>query len=673
MPRTVVADEVSGLCFERCLIAGEHGHTSESAPITLYSAARFTPFGSRLTLRGPDTMWCRPFSFNTVGMKSEVHLNPIQGMGGYQIGCNVEFGSGVFAKTRIVTLSPRFIVVNDSPLHFELAHVRTVDVEAPPASPTPSQAPPAPSSFSAHKQDGHHRKLSKKDKLKLFFHSADDNNDDHSSFRRQGPPDPPLQERFYGAASDTDVDSVHGPASASASSAGSTRSSVLKPSPSDTTTATINAFISQMVEPVSNPHLYSPGDRKALHLNLANAASSAPLIAVRQHGHTHWSSAFDPTVIGTTYLKIASLGRKAHQPNEAPILVRVDVSLQDSALCVHIVRHLDPPPYRIDNFTNVPIVFEQGIYGRLHHHRHGRTVEPSQGMPFLWEDPLCKDHTIRVVIQNETREIDLRSIGDIAPVQIGSTAGQHPQEDPDQQRQQEQHHHHRYHGPYHYYHKYRRNGAHRSGSSSAAAVAPEQQQQQQPPTAAAAAPAAAAPAEQPPLIMFQLAAEGNITVLRIYRAKSPGHTLSSVAVAPHQVTPSPSSAQPVRSNSVTSVKRKLLGNLRRHKKSNGSSNNNNHTDVVMANVPSSSGSWSIHMDLKGLGLSLLDQQPMELVYVTLQQWEMSLKITDVDSKLSASLQAFQVDNQVPNSLFPVVIYQTRIKTRPSLFVRLWFI
>mmetsp|Transcript_7531 Transcript_7531/g.13999 ORF Transcript_7531/g.13999 Transcript_7531/m.13999 type:complete len:2958 (-) Transcript_7531:53-8926(-) len=67
------------------------------------------------------------------------------------------------------------------------------------------------------------------------------------------------------------------------------------------------------------------------------------------------------------------------------------------------------------------------------------------------------------------------------------------------------------------------------------------------------------------------------------------------------------------------------------------------------------GNFMIKLKLKHLGVSLLDIQPQELLYISLEQLKMNFERIQHDTKFDFSLQSFQVDNQLHNSQFPVVL------------------
>lgn len=59
-----------------------------------------------------DTDWSSNISLNTVGKNMDVTLPIASKTTGNEIGVSIGEGSGIFAETKIVTISPRYIVTN---------------------------------------------------------------------------------------------------------------------------------------------------------------------------------------------------------------------------------------------------------------------------------------------------------------------------------------------------------------------------------------------------------------------------------------------------------------------------------------------------------------------------------------------------------------------------------
>jgi hypothetical protein len=67
------------------------------------------------------------------------------------------------------------------------------------------------------------------------------------------------------------------------------------------------------------------------------------------------------------------------------------------------------------------------------------------------------------------------------------------------------------------------------------------------------------------------------------------------------------------------------------------------------------GNFVFTCRFKQLGVSLLDLQPQELLYISLDNLQTSFARIQHDTKLELALQSFQVDNQLPHTQFPVIL------------------
>ncbi len=66
----------------------------------------------------------------------------------------------------------------------------------------------------------------------------------------------------------------------------------------------------------------------------------------------------------------------------------------------------------------------------------------------------------------------------------------------------------------------------------------------------------------------------------------------------------------------------------------------------------------------GIGLSLVDDTPQELIYVSLSKLNVDTMMTDMHQHIIFTVANFQVDNQIYGSKYPVLIYPV-FKVRPT--------
>lgn len=67
------------------------------------------------------------------------------------------------------------------------------------------------------------------------------------------------------------------------------------------------------------------------------------------------------------------------------------------------------------------------------------------------------------------------------------------------------------------------------------------------------------------------------------------------------------------------------------------------------------GNFMFRCKFEHLGVSLLDMQPQELLYVSLEHLETNFERIQYDTKFDLKFLSFQIDNQLTNSQFPVVL------------------
>ncbi len=70
--------------------------------------------------------------------------------------------------------------------------------------------------------------------------------------------------------------------------------------------------------------------------------------------------------------------------------------------------------------------------------------------------------------------------------------------------------------------------------------------------------------------------------------------------------------------------------------------------------------FNFTLDLKGFGLSLINRKTIEVVYLSLNDFKFEYMDSPVAAGISLSCGSLQMDNQLHDALFPVVIQPTPI-------------
>lgn len=73
-----------------------------------------------------------------------------------------------------------------------------------------------------------------------------------------------------------------------------------------------------------------------------------------------------------------------------------------------------------------------------------------------------------------------------------------------------------------------------------------------------------------------------------------------------------------------------------------------------------SSSLSVYINLKGLGISLLNKRLVEVVYVSTQDLKLEYHNSPVAQSVNVALGTLQVDNQLHDAFFPVLLQPTPI-------------
>jgi vacuolar protein sorting-associated protein 13A/C len=74
-------------------------------------------------------------------------------------------------------------------------------------------------------------------------------------------------------------------------------------------------------------------------------------------------------------------------------------------------------------------------------------------------------------------------------------------------------------------------------------------------------------------------------------------------------------------------------------------------------------SLTVNLDLAGFGISLINKQLVELVYISLTAVSLEYADSNAAQTINVSLSTLQIDNQLHDALYPVVLQQTPLSNR----------
>ena len=88
--------------------------TEEGAIMTLFSYTQFEPFKSRALIRTPTSSWSKPISLEATGSEGVIDLSVENSSESFQLGLSITIGQGRFYRTKVLRLTPRYMVVNET-------------------------------------------------------------------------------------------------------------------------------------------------------------------------------------------------------------------------------------------------------------------------------------------------------------------------------------------------------------------------------------------------------------------------------------------------------------------------------------------------------------------------------------------------------------------------------
>lgn len=76
------------------------------------------------------------------------------------------------------------------------------------------------------------------------------------------------------------------------------------------------------------------------------------------------------------------------------------------------------------------------------------------------------------------------------------------------------------------------------------------------------------------------------------------------------------------------------------------------------------------LDVPGIGLSMIDATPQEIMYLCINGVHVELTDSESSQTIQLELKRFQMDNQLPSAVFPIIIAPTAVKGDPLPFISL---
>eukprot|EP00761_Pharyngomonas_kirbyi_P006243 gb/GECH01006249.1/.p1 GENE.gb/GECH01006249.1/~~gb/GECH01006249.1/.p1 ORF type:complete len:2936 (+),score=680.48 gb/GECH01006249.1/:1-8808(+) len=108
------------------MAAGWNYNVSEDNPqFHLFSFHEYNPFGNKVSLQLADSEFSKPFPVDNVGANLEISTNSNDRR--YDIAASVSLGPGKFSKTKVITFTPQYVVVNKTGHQLELQQFECVE------------------------------------------------------------------------------------------------------------------------------------------------------------------------------------------------------------------------------------------------------------------------------------------------------------------------------------------------------------------------------------------------------------------------------------------------------------------------------------------------------------------------------------------------------------------
>ncbi|KAJ1325154.1 vacuolar protein sorting-associated protein 13A/C [Microdochium nivale] len=97
--------------------------------------------------------------------------------------------------------------------------------------------------------------------------------------------------------------------------------------------------------------------------------------------------------------------------------------------------------------------------------------------------------------------------------------------------------------------------------------------------------------------------------------------------------------------------------------SGGTSANSSTTGGFVVKKQDDPLAFQAHFRLKGIGVSLINQQLKELAYVTLRDIELKYNESRLHQTITTNIKWIQIDNQLYGGLFPMILYPAKVQQR----------
>ncbi|KAI9229411.1 MAG: hypothetical protein DHS80DRAFT_13996 [Piptocephalis tieghemiana] len=136
-----------------------------------------------------------------------------------------------------------------------------------------------------------------------------------------------------------------------------------------------------------------------------------------------WTSPFRLTSVGRTHVKEPEM-------DEELMLLEITVRLEGATLLVSIRDAGDSWPFRIENDTDIPLVFYQPVAASDESSSVSRgrryTLPPKATTPYAWDYPALPDRRLIINMNGKEREVILQEIGPLVPLKIPNVVDGRP-------------------------------------------------------------------------------------------------------------------------------------------------------------------------------------------------------------------------------------------------------
>lgn len=362
-----------------------------------------------------------------------------------------------------------------------------------------------------------------------------------------------------------------------------------------------------------------------------------------------WTSPFRLTSVGRTHVKlyrkiparatsttshptspVSPRSRREPEMDEELMLLEITVRLEGATLLVSIRDAGDSWPFRIENDTDIPLVFYQPVAASDESSSVSRgrryTLPPKATTPYAWDYPALPDRRLIINMNGKEREVILQEIGPLVPLKIPNVVDGRPVRRPGDP-----------------------GAVVRHGSGAAGGGG----------------------AKKYRVVEMDVRAEGMMQVLRLapyrpgqsmFRLRSDTmFTLGDRSSTTSTVPPSGPGYSLSRTSSAASMASSPSVSGAPSQSASSSSQDGFELEGVDLSLQ-----WSVEVELAGVGISLMNRRQREILYATLRGIEVRMADAAAQQSLSVVVRWIQVDNQMYDALFPIVFYPTVINASSAL-------